>query len=142
MNLKLLKTTTFDVNSKKQRCLRPAPCHQPWQHLSAAIDPSTNLLGRAKPVPLIDAPTQRGCLQPTRAKVEGEIHDCRKPRLRLSSQHRAVAQRGAQCRDQVACQLTAYVYVEYLEEYNHHSIRPPMPMNPWVESCPAFIPVG
>ncbi len=76
--------------------LSVSSCQQPWQHLPAAVDPSAQFRGGSAPVPLIDPPPQRRCLEAPRTEVEREVHDGREPRLELGGQHRAVAQRRVQ----------------------------------------------
>ena len=104
-----MRTSASIAKVRHQRRLGLSPCHQTWQDLSAAVDPSAELLCRCCPVPLIDPPPQRRCLQPPGAEVEGEVHDGREPPVGLGGQHRAVAQRGGQRGGQVVRQVALCV---------------------------------
>lgn len=63
------------------------------------------------PVPLIDPPPQRRCLQPSGAEVEGEVDDGREPPLGLGSQHRAVAQRSGEGCAQILTQVNLTLFL-------------------------------
>jgi hypothetical protein len=91
------------VSSKEISASRRA--RSPGSTFPPPIDPPAQLLARSSPIPLIDAPSQRRCLQPPSAKVEREIHDGSEPAFWLRGQHRAVAQRRGECRLQVARQI-------------------------------------
>lgn len=69
--------------------LRFRPRHEPRKHFVTPVDPTPELPLIGDPVPLLDPPPQRGCLQTTRMEIEGEVDDSCQARLGLGGRDRA-----------------------------------------------------